>query len=130
MKNVDKTTNLGIQLLRFLLCLWIVIAHCSYIKPEHYKYVMRGFHVPIFILLAFYFFYPSLSLRKIEKIIIRFKRLLIPYILWPLIIIILNNALIKLFSFGQFRQYLPYKYLYYQYIIGTPIHNVFWFQFI
>ena len=121
--------NLGIQLLRFFLCLWVVIYHCSNIKKGHRKYFYRGFHVPTFFMLSFYYFYPILSGRKVDKIIIKFQRLLIPYILWPTFILLLNNFLINFFHFGQFNNIIPLKNLYFQIIIGSPLHIVFWFHF-
>ena len=104
MKEKEKRNiNLGIQILRFLLCLWVLIIHCSYIENRHKKYFGKGFHVPTFILLSFYFFYNNINRRNIPKIILRFQRLLIPYILWPIIILLVNNFLISFFSVGQFR---------------------------
>jgi len=85
-----KKINLGIQILRFLLCFWIIIIHCSHVKKNHKKYLGKGFHVPTFIFLSFYFYYPTIAKKDINKVISRFQRLLIPYILWPLIRLILS----------------------------------------
>ena len=127
--KINKKRNLGIQFLRFILCLWIVIIHCSRIKRNHHLYFFRGFHVPTFILLSFYFFYNTLSNRNIDKIIDRFKRLLIPYIIWPILIYILNNFFIYTISFGQFKSIIPIKSLFSQFIYGSSVHGIFWFQF-
>ena len=125
----NKNRNLGIQFLRFILCLWIVINHCSGIKRNQNRYLYRNFHVPTFFLLSFYFFYNILSNRNIDKIINRFKRLLIPYIIWPILIYLLNNLSIYTISFGQFKSIISIKSLFSQFIYGSPVHIVFWFQF-
>lgn len=124
-----KTINLGIELLRFVLCLWIVIIHCSYIKPGHRKYLSRNFHVPSFFLLSFYFYYPTILKRKIIRIQFRFQRLLYPYILWSLINFLLYNILEKYTSFGISKDYLSLKDFYLQILTGSKYYKIFWFQF-
>lgn len=134
MKNIElitKTKDLGIELLRFLLCLWIVVYHCTNIKKEHLKFFGRLFHVPTFFLISFYFYYPIFSKRKISKIISRFIRLFIPYIIWPIIILILNNILVKTVSFGQpgIQRILTFEDFFIQILVGNSFHRIFWFQF-
>ena len=132
MKNFNSgevKINLGIEFLRFILCLWVVVIHCSTIKKEHSKYLGRSFHVPTFILISFYFYYKILTNRIINKIIARFQRLLVPYILWPIIILISNNLLLLIFSIGQFNNKLTLYDLYIQLLTGARYHNIFWFQF-
>ena len=121
-----KYIYLGIELLRFILCLWVVIIHCSIIKNEHKKYLLRGFHVPTFILISFYFYYPSIQKRNIIKINSRFQRLLLPYILWPILKLISNNFII---STGQFKTKLSVYDLFLQLLTGYQFHHIFWFQF-
>lgn len=125
-----KNKNLGIELLRFILCLWIVIIHCSKVEKKHQKYFFKGFHVPTFFMLSFYFYYPILYLKKIDKITSRFQRLYFPYLLWPIFILILNNCMIKLTSLGQYQKKLLLKDYYIQILTGSRYHRVFWFQFI
>jgi fucose 4-O-acetylase-like acetyltransferase len=125
----NKKINIGIEILRTLLCLWIVIVHQSIIKKKHIKYLKRHFHVPTFIFLSFIFFYPTLYARVINKIFSRFQRLLIPYIFWPLLILIVNNFLFFFFSFSQFSRLLTLRDIYIQMIIGSRYHEIFWFQF-
>ena len=129
MKKSKSNINLGLQLLRFLLCFWIVIVHLTTIKKQHKKYMHRGFHIPSFILLAFYFYYPILQNQNISKITIRFQRLTIPYIFWPTLIFILHNTSIKTFRLKYFQPKLPINYLYLQLLLGTPYYQIFWFQF-
>ena len=117
MKNIK--INLGIEVLRSLLCFWIVIIHCSNLKKEHIKYLGKKFHVPTFILISFYFYYNTMSLRIETRIIARFQRLLIPYILWPIIILVSNNFLISYFSVGQFDYRLTLHDFYIQILTGA-----------
>ena len=131
LKEINKNKKIynGIELLRFLFCLWIVIIHCSDIKIRHKKYLERGFHVPTFFVISFYFFYPQLRDRIITKIITRFERLLYPYILWPIIILILNNVLLTFFKIGEFDTKISLHDFYIQIILGARYHVIFWFQF-
>lgn len=130
MKNISQTNKkyIGIEILRALLCFWIVLFHCAKYKKSHYKYFWRLFHVPTFFLLSFYFYYQIIHGRMIEKIKIRFERLLIPYFLWPIIIFFINNIFLKTFIIDKtsIREYL--KYLFTQFIFGKGIHGIFWFQ--
>ena len=128
MKVRKRNTNSGIQLLRFFLSLWIVIVHCTDIKNNRMLW-FNGFYVPAFVLMASYFYYPALAARQITKIYFRFKRLLIPYILWPIFVLLLNNILLKVFSFSQFDRHVSFKNLITQLIIGNIFHQIFWFQF-
>ena len=133
-KIIDSKTkkiNYGIELLRFLLCFWIVVYHCSYIKPEHKKILTRTFHVPTFFLMAFYFYFPYFSKRKISKIISRFERLLIPYVIWPILILIMNNYLMEIISFAKIKKKrnITFKEFYIQILVADSYHPIFFFQF-
>ena len=124
-----KKKKIGIEILRALLCLWIVILHCSKISTKQNKYLHRGFHVPTFFMMAFYFYYPILYERIIIKISNRICRLLIPYIIWPVFSFILNNSMFEIFSAGQYNFKIPLKELFLQIIFGARFHWIFWFQF-
>ena len=121
-----KSIHLGIELLRFILCLWVVIIHCSIVKSEFKKYLLKGFHVPTFVLISFYFYYPIIKNRFIIRIISRFQRILIPYILWPLLRLIINNFIV---NDSQMKKKLTLYDFYLQILIGDKFHFVFWFQF-
>lgn len=123
--------NLGIQLLRMFLCLWIVIIHTSVPSNQivHILFFKRNFHVPSFIIISFYFQYKTFFQRNITKIKERFMRLLFPYILLPIIIWIFNNLLFLFFNFNRFGRKLSIKELLFQLLIGRPVHNIFWYQF-
>ena len=130
MKNISKPKKiyLGIEILRTLLCFWIVLFHCSNYKKKHYKYFWRLFHVPTFFVISFYFYYPLLHKRMIEKIKMRFQRLAIPYFLWPILIFFLNNIKIKAFVIEKLAKKISLKDLFTQIILGKGFHGVFWFQ--
>ena len=114
--------NLGIQILRCLLCFWIIIIHCSSIKQKHEKYFSKQFHVPTFFFISFYFYYPIIYNKNKSKVISRFQRLLLPYLFWPIIRII--------FKLKQRDEEYSLRNIFLQLLIGCPIHGIFWFQFI
>ena len=124
----SKKLNLGIELLRFFLCFWVVIFHCSNFKKQHSKYIWRAFHVPTFFVISFYFFYPILFKKMIDKNISRFHRLLIPYLLWPILLLIMDNFMKKIFL-GHIDMKVSLKKLFLQILFGDGIHGVFWFHF-
>lgn len=131
-KKKSKTIYLGLQLLKMLLCFWVVFIHIYKTqKPLLIKlFFQRKFHVPGFIIISFYFLYKIISKRDIDKAKQRLERLLIPYIIIPLIIWIINNLLYIYFHFNMFGRKLLFKELIYQYIIGYKFYLIFWFQFI
>lgn len=122
-----KRKKLGIEILRALLCLWVVIIHCT--NTYRNRFVHRGFHVPTFFMMAFYFFYPILSQRIIFKISNRIIRLLIPYVIWPTFSFILNNFLYEILSKGPYKFKLPIRELILQIIFGARYLGIYWFQF-
>ena len=124
-KNENKNINYSIELLRLVLCFWVVLHHCC-------KYVgkFKGrFHVPTFMIMSFYFYYNSLKAKTIIKINQRFERILIPYIIWPISIFIFNNILIKVFGITKFQKKLKLKDLVLQLIFGFKYQVVFYYQF-
>ena len=128
-KTKIREINIGLEILRFLLCMWIVIIHCSIMKNEHKKYLNKGFHVPTFILISFYFYFRTISQRAITKIISRFQRLLIPYAIWPIIIFLVNHFLFFFFRVRIVSYNLKINDIYIQLLIGSRYHGIFWFQF-
>ena len=114
-----KNRNLGIQILRSLLCFWILLNHCLNKNNNKklctilFKYRM---HVPCFILIAFYFSNKIIISRNIINIKKRLERLLIPYFILPIIILIINNILYNYTSFSLFGRILNIKDLFYQYL--------------
>ena len=121
--------NLGIEILRMILAFWVLIFHC-YNKSQRLRKIIdkRLFHVPTFMFISFYYFYPLLSSRNINKIINRYERLFIPYIIWPIILFIFNY-LISFFGFNLLKKNLLLKDFYIQVLIGTRYYVGFWFLF-
>ena len=121
-----KTINIGIQLLRMICCLLIILTH--FYGFYHFRILSNKYpyYLKIFFFISFYFSYNSLSLKKIPKIIERFKRMLVPYIGWPLIFFIEDKLYQYLFKKkGMYN----IKNLYYQILIGCGIYGIFWFIF-
>ena len=123
--------NLGLELLRAILCFWVVLFHCLKIENEYLKNIIKNkiFHVPTFIFISFYFLNKNLCERNINKIKSRFKRLLIPYFIWPIIVFVINNLFYLTFKFNRFGKILNFNDLKIQLIIGRKYIGVFWFQF-
>ena len=121
----SNNINLGIQILRSLLCFWVICFHCLNDKKINYItfYIAKKklYHVPCFIFISFYFSYNIFSQRLINKFKNRIERLLIPYIIWPIIIMIFDNIMIdKSFSFYNYMIHL---------ILGVKISVPFWYLF-
>ena len=95
----NKNINLGIQILRMILCFWVLCFHCLAKKKINYFlfYITKTkfFHVPCFAFMSFYFSSKIFINRNIIKLKNRLERLLIPYILWPSIIFIIHNIIHK-----------------------------------
>jgi len=127
--NIHGKINFGIELLRFILCLWVVVVHCSVRTKNNLKLFSKAFHVPTFFMLSFYFYYPTVSRKNKNKIKARFERLIYPYIFWPIITLALNNILIKITSLGKFRNIISIKDYFIQILLGTKFCKIFWFQF-
>lgn len=93
----NKKINLGIQILRVILCFWILAFHSLNSKKINYYlfYITKTifFHVPCFSLISFYFSYNIFSQSNSIKAKKRLEKLLIPYTIWPLITFINNNIL-------------------------------------
>ena len=127
--NIINKRDLGIELLRVVLCFWIVLVHClspSFLTIIIYKY---NYHVPCFIFISFYFFYTTLSKRDINRIKNRFIRLLIPFWTWPIIIWIFNNICFYYFSKNRFNRFLSYNDLKIQLLLGRRFYRQLWFLF-
>lgn len=127
--NEKNKFNIFLALLRVYLSFDIVTSHC--LNPSKfilkYKYlkllIKNDFHVPIFFIMSFYLCQNLFSLKNIRKIKQRFERLIIPYLIWPIIIFIINNYIIQLnldTSFNNLKRQL---------ITGHCFMRVLWFQY-
>ena len=98
-ENLNKTKRiyLGLEILRMFFSFTILFFHCLNKRIYSRNFLNNLSEVVsvalnTFFIMAFYFSYNSFISKNIDKIKNRFKRLLIPYILWP-IIIYLQKAL-------------------------------------
>ena len=130
-KRNSKTGRiLGLELLRLLLCFWVIIFH--FLKQENsnlYYFRQKKYHVPCFFIISFYFLYPTIKERNIIKMKLRIQRLLIPYLIWPLIIWTINNIIFIFFQTNQFNAIVSFNDLKIQLIIGRKFMIHFWYMF-
>ena len=121
-----KRINIGIQLLRMMCCLLIILVH--FYRFYHYPILKQEYvyYIMIFFFISFYFSYNTLSSRNIPKIKERFKRMIVPYIGWPLVFFIKDKVY---HYFYNNREMYNFKNLYYQILIGCGIYGIFWYIF-
>jgi fucose 4-O-acetylase-like acetyltransferase len=126
-----KKYYLGIEILRAFFSFFILLFHLM--NKKIYSHIFKkivhqimGLALKSFFIISFYFSYNSFSFKKINKIKKRFKRLIIPYVIWPIIIYLQKT----LFSYmhGKKKGVL-FKFLIYQILIGNGIYLYFWFSF-
>lgn len=126
--SINNQMILGIQILRMLFSLFILLRHCynenSYEK--FFNYFPFRVYTSTFFMISFYFSYNCFISRNVSKITQRLIRVFIPYLIWPYIFYIKDLA-IRFYFFKSIK--IEFKFLFYQLIIGCGIHNVFWFQF-
>ena len=137
--SLDKKINdnrtkriIGIEILRTFLCFRIVLLH-YYSSNNKYLVQLVGhrFQVPCFFFISFYFLYPAISQKNINKIKLRFERLLIPYIIYPILVWIFNNLMFLIIKYNRFNRLLTFKELLLNLIVGKGIFGigVLWFHF-
>jgi fucose 4-O-acetylase-like acetyltransferase len=117
--------NIGIGILRMFLCFLVITFHYAGNKNQKkYKILNSSFHVPTFMLISFYFSYKILISNDIIKYKKRFQRLLIPYIIWPIIFLAISNFEFSLNSIYIKKLLID---LFLQYITGYKIMVILWF---
>ena len=128
-KNIDfnnKKVNLGIEILRTILCFWVLCFHS--LKKEKINYLLfyitktKFYHVPCFSFLSFFFTYNIFAERNIIKAKKRLERLLIPFILWPIIIFAIDNITNHRFIISWYQLKI-------QIIFGTQFMIPLWYLF-
>jgi hypothetical protein len=117
---------IGLQLLRVICCFGVIITHFYKFYNIKFLYNKHDYYLRIFFFTAFYFSYSSLSSKNIGRIKERFKRMVIPYIGWPLIIYITDKVNHYLYNV---RESYSIKNFYYQILIGCGIYGILWFVF-
>jgi surface polysaccharide O-acyltransferase-like enzyme len=130
-ENLKKAKKifLGLEILRMIFAFSIVFFHCSSRILYSYKFYNNlsefvAIGLTTFFIMAFYFSYDSFISKNINKIKDRFKRLLIPYILWP-IIIYLQKAI---YNYKHKKKEKLFRILIYQIIIGNGLNMLLWFN--
>ena len=128
----EKRINLGIQIVRMIFSFHILLFHCINKKLYRSKTMIAiisdvNIDLGVFFIISFYYSYNSFIIKNLVKIKQRFYRLLIPYIIWPLIFFSINNFIF--YIYGNKKFYIKLELLYYQLLIGNGIHIVFWFLF-
>jgi len=114
--------NLGIEILRMILCFWVITFHYSGIKNKRkYKILKTFYHVPTFMLISFYFSYKAFFSNDIIKYKKRLERLLIPYIIWPIIFLLIST------SYNSIKIKKLIIILSLQYITGYKNFIILWF---
>lgn len=130
-KTKKNERNIGLEILRMLLCFWVVLFHSvniSNIFIINYI-VQKKFHVPCFFFMSFYFFFPIINDRNSFKMKLRLERLFIPYALWPIISWCFNNIFYMIFKKNRFGRLLSFTELKVQLIIGRKFFIQLWFLF-
>ena len=133
MKNIDKIKkdrNLGLEVLRAILCFWVITFHCFHNKNCKTPYTKRKkYHVPCFFFISFYFLYPILFNKNMDKMKFRLVRLLIPYLVWPLIIFLIENISFLLCKTNIINRIITFNDLKIQIILGRNFMAHLWFLF-
>ena len=129
-KKNKKIVNIGIELLRMILSFLIVVYHI-YSRDKHdfilnFVLYFLSFYTPTFFLISFYFSFRSLSSKMVDVAKERILRIILPYLIWPIIIFLVKNIYI-LITLNQVKY--SFRILFIQFIVGRKINDVFWFQF-
>jgi len=131
LKSDINKYNIFLAILRMYLSFLVVNAHLfnsstSFIKNIYIlKLINNNIHVPNFFIMSFYFCYKTISSKNYEKIKNRIERLIIPYFIWPIIILFLNNLFYLTLNLQLKRSLSD---LLIQFITGHNILDVLWFQ--
>ena len=102
----NKKRNIFLSLLRMYLSFLVVNAH--YYKPSKIFiknkfllfFISSNSHVPIFFIMSFYFCLNLFKSKNIQKIKLRYQRIMIPYFIWPIIIWFFNNFFYFILKFS------------------------------
>lgn len=129
--RIINEKNYGLEILRMILCFWVLCFHC--LKESNNNIILsfkrKMFHVPSFFFISFYFLFPVIKSRNINKMRQRLIRLSISYIFWPLITFSFNNILFLLKIKSRYKRFLLLKELIMQWIFGRKFYVQFWFLF-
>ena len=128
-KRINR--NLGIEILRMILCFWVISFHC--LNKNNISYFLyfitktKFYHVPCFSFISFYYSYNIFCGASKKNVLKRLERLLIPYIVWPLLIFLKHNIIH--FIFNNSGRYISFHDLKIQLITGWGFVIPLWFLF-
>ena len=132
-KKIISDKNLGIQILRTILCLWVVFFHClnmKYAYKKHFSFIfVKFYHVPCFTFISFYFNSNVFIQKNYQKIKSRLERLLIPYIIYPISVWGINNFIFIIYGNNRFKRMITFYELYLQMLLGYQFLIALWFLF-
>ena len=124
--------NLGIEILRVFLCFRIIILHYYSGKTKYIlKLKSNRTQVSCFFFISFYFLYSTISKRNTQKMKLRLERLIIPFIIYPVVVWIFNNLMYLVIKFNRFNRLLTLNELILNLLTGKGIFGigVLWFHF-
>ena len=120
-----KEYNLGVEILRVFLSFLVIMDHLyDRKKLKQYTYLLY-YHIPTFFTISFYFTYNTLLSFNIQKIKLRFERLLIPYFAWTFISWLLRNIYYYVFNLNYVHSL---EVLAKHIITGHILNIVLWYQ--
>lgn len=126
--------NIGLSILRTFMCFLVILCHfwTANVPDTGWKgwlHFLKGYAVPVFMLLSFFLTEKILISHDKERIIKRFQRLLVPYLCWPLIYWILYNVL-DWWKRGSGLG-CGISELFWQFLMGhsARLNGVMWYQF-
>lgn len=82
------------SIVKALAILLVVVAHAA--PPLYLARFAYLINVPVFFLLAGYFFRPAYAERKTDFVVRRFKRLYFPFVKWSIFFLLIHNLLFPL----------------------------------
>ena len=128
-KNI-KVYNYGLSILKSYLAFVVIVSHQFSRRTTKNKIILtiddnRKIHVPSFFIMSFYFTYHTLLSLNIKKLFSRLLRLLIPYIIWPVILLQINREYNHKFHKNLKESIEDLKFQLYW---GSGFLGQFWFQ--
>ena len=130
-KSKIKERNIGLEILRVLLCFWVLLFH--FLHKSNNKILntllIKKFHVPCFFFISFFYFFPIVADKNIYKMKLRLERLFIPFILWPSFIWSFNNIIYLTFNKNRIGRLLSIEELTLQILTGRKFMIQLWFLF-
>lgn len=125
--------NLGIEILRAILSFWVILFHCLNMKYAYHKFFFftktKFYHVPSFTFISFYFTSNIIIKKNLNKIICRFERLFIPYLIYPILVWLINNFAFVVFKTNRYKRIIILKELFLQLLLGYQFLIILWFLF-